>query len=97
MDTERFKAEVAPHLETALVDNGGADRVRKIYGLMSGVIDFIAGWTCCAVVHARRNRSVQFVRAARGEPDLGEDLSHEEIRRIYDLTRLRLDTGSSTS
>ena len=87
MDSETstsFKAEVRPWLESAIERNGGIERVRKIYGLMSGATDFIAGWTAGMVTRERRltGRS---------------DLSHEEIRRIYDLVRLRIDSESSTS
>lgn len=87
MDTEQLKAEVAPHLDEAINDNGGIERVRKIYGMMPATIDFIAGWTCHGVLAARRK-----------QPDRWPPgLTHEEIRRIYDLVRLALDTGSSTS
>ena len=100
MDTEtstRFKAEVKPHLEAAIVANGGIERVRKIYGMMGGVVDFLSGWIAGGVIVDRRNKAIGIVRAARGEPELPEDLSHEEIRRIYDLVRLRLDSESTTS
>jgi hypothetical protein len=29
--------------------------------------------------------------------DLGRPISHEEIRRVYDLVRLAIDTKSATS
>jgi hypothetical protein len=93
MDTEQLKIEVAQHLDAAITENGGIERVRKIYGLMSGVIDFIAGWTCARVLADRRTKAL----AIKDRWPEAPTLSHEEIRRIYDLVRLALDTGSSTS
>ena len=83
MDTEALKKEVRPHLEAAIEANGGIERVRKIYGMMTGVIDFVAGWTAARIVQSRLSHE--------------NKLTHEEIRRVYDLVRLRLDSESSTS
>lgn len=93
MNTEQLKIEVAQQLDRAIADNGGIERVRKIYGMMSSVIDFIAGWTCSAVLADRRAKAL----AVKDRWPEAPTLSHEEIRRIYDLVRLALDTGSSTS
>lgn len=86
-ESTRFKAEIAPHLETAIEANGGVERVRKIYGMMNSVIDFLAGWTSGAVLGARHALDRANVK----------QLTHEETRRIYDLVRLRLESASTTS
>jgi hypothetical protein len=87
MDTEAFKKEVKPHLDSAIADNGGIEQVYKMHSLMPAIVDFIAGWTAKSVQTGRRSFMQTTTR----------DLSQEEIRRIYDLVRLRIDTGSATS
>lgn len=87
MDTEAFKKEVKGHLVAAIEDNGGIDHLRKTHGLMPAIVDFIAGWTAKSVQTGRRSFTQSTTR----------DLNQEEIRRIYDLVRLQLDTGSATS
>lgn len=93
MDTEAFKKYVSPHLEAAITANGGIERVRRIYGLMSSVTDFLAGWTCSNVLRGRAMADA-FLQRPSG---VAVDLTHEEVRRIYDLVRLRISSESSTS
>jgi hypothetical protein len=87
MDVESFKKEVRPCIEVAINSNGGIDNIREMYRAMPSIIDFIAGWVAGSL------RPVQVDRA--GTPHTRYTL--EETRRIYDLVRLRIDSGSSTS
>jgi len=96
MDSEAFKKEIKPHIDSAIEANGGIERVRKIQGLMTSIIDFIAGWVAGSVLATRRSKAAQLVAAAHGTV-MKNDLSHEEVRRIYDLVRLVLTTESLTS
>ena len=91
MDTVAFKLAVKPHLEAAIEANGGLDRIRKLYSAMPGIIDFIAGWTARALWDDEGTPSCY--RFEEHEPRL----TLEEIRRIYDLVRLAIDTESTTS
>jgi hypothetical protein len=85
-ESAAFKTEVKPRLESAIDANGGIDRVRRVYGMMNSLVDFIAGWVCGLVLVERQRFN-----------GLHACLSHEETRRIYDLVRLRLESASSTS
>lgn len=76
-----FKKSVGVQLDIALLDNGGVKRVCEMHRLMPGMIDFIAGW-----VGARL--------AGKGGR---AQLSQEEIRRLYDLVRLRIESESTSS
>ncbi len=87
MDVEKFKAAVRPCLEAVIMANGGIDRVREIYRAMPSFVDFIAGWI------AGLMRPLSFADCATAHLRY----SQEELRRLYDLVRLRLDTESSTS
>ena len=87
MDVENFKREVRPCIEVAIRANGGIDRIREMQRAMPAIIDFIAGWVAGSL------------RPVRGDHMLVEHqhYNQEELRRIYDLVRLRIEAESSTS
>jgi hypothetical protein len=86
MDVEKFKSQVRPVLEAVIAGNGGIDHVREIHRAMPSFVDFLAGWVAGAMRPFTMNDLTNHNR-----------YSQEELRRLYDLVRLRLDTESSTS
>lgn len=93
MDSERFKRFVAPYLTASIDRMGGIDRVRELSReLPEQTIYFVAGVTYGLLINTDQ--------AAWRDKHGGSDtmlFSHEEMRRLLDLVRLRLETESSTS
>ena len=88
MDSDRFKRLVAPYLTASIDRMGGIDRVRVLSReLPEQTIYFVAGVTYGLIDTGTVNET---------RPHFGLD-SHEEMRRLLDLVRLRLETESSTS
>jgi hypothetical protein len=88
MDSDRFKRLVAPYLTASIDRMGGIDRVRMLSReLPEQTIYFVAGVTFGLIDTGTVNEA---------RPHFGLD-SHEEMRRLLDLVRLRLETESSTS
>jgi len=87
MDADQFKKEVKPCIDVAINANGGIDRVREVHRSMPSIIDFISGWVAGSLRPAQAERLFT--------PHLR--YSQEELRRIYDLVRLRIEAESSTS
>jgi hypothetical protein len=88
MDSDRFKRLVAPYLTASIDRMGGIERVRDLSrGLPEQTIYFVAGATYGLIDTVTINEA---------GPRFSLD-SHEEMRRLLDLVRLRLETESSTS
>lgn len=81
-----FKKTINREIDFAIAEHGGMVHVHEMYTLMPGLIDYLAGWVTRSYWIQRQASLLKRVR-----PSL------EETRRIYDLVRLKLDTGSSTS
>lgn len=81
-----FKKTINREIDFAIVEHGGMAHVHEMYALMPGLIDYLAGWVTRSYWIQRQASLLKRVR-----PSL------EETRRIYDLVRLKLDTGSATS
>lgn len=85
-ESTAFKKLIAPMVDGAIEDNGGIEAVRKVHAMMPSLTDFLAGWVA-------RTYWGAFPAAGINE----RKLTQEQVRRIYDLVRLRLDTESLTS
>lgn len=92
MNNELFKKFLAPFVENAVRDIGGLDKVREMHTQMS-MTSFISGWVCGTVI------GVRCIHSWRDPSTVGEitSLTQEEIRRIFDFVRLRLESESTTS
>lgn len=87
MDSDHFKRFVAPYLTTSIDRMGGIDHVRELSReLPEQTIYFVAGVTYGLINGSWRDK--------RGGSDM---FSHEEMRRLLDLVRLRLETESTSS
>lgn len=83
--TREFKILINGFINLAIEDNGGTAYVDKAYAMMPSILDFMAGWVAC--------RYTLWLQASL----MNRRATQEELRRMYDLVRLRLDTGSATS
>jgi hypothetical protein len=82
MDSDHFKRIAAPYLTAAIDRMGGIDRVRELSrDLPEQTIYFVAGVTYGLAANDARPRFD----------------SHEEMRRLLDLVRLRIETESTSS
>lgn len=91
MDSDRFKRLVAPCLAAAIDRMGGIERVRVLSReLPEQTIYFVAGVTYGLIGTGMPNDA---------RPRFGLDGldSHEAMRRLLDLVRLRLETESTSS
>lgn len=98
MNSEAFKAEVKGHLERAIASNGGLSLLQQRYREIPSTCTFLAGWVCAAMTHDRAYKAV--MRGSETYQDALRDftkLSAEAIRRVHDLTRLALESQSTTS
>jgi hypothetical protein len=83
MDSDLFKRVVASYLTESIDRMGGIDRVRELSReLPEQTIYFVAG--------------VTYGLIDGGAESFGLD-AHEEMRRLLDLVRLRLETESASS
>lgn len=101
MNNERFKRFIGRFVDDMLDHMGGEQSVRETYKLtLNEITHYIAGGVFGLVLASARG-VVPFWR-----DDVKEDymyagvhlvLNQEEVRRVLDLVRLRLETGSATS
>lgn len=101
MNNDLFKPFIRPIIERAIDQLGGIEKVQRMFEqLQEPMLYFIAG-----AAHARM---LSVIALTEVEPSAqhritpwrdGKTIDHtpEEIRRILDLVRLRLETGSATS
>lgn len=95
MNNERFKEFIAPIVDHVIGFLGGVDEVREMHTMVS-MTPFVSGWVCGTIL-CMPDFTKQFVkwRGLTGPHKLGFTL--EEIRRIHDFVRLRLESESTTS
>jgi len=86
-EVKEFKLIINREIDFAIQENGGLDFVRDAVTMgVTGMVEFVAGWVARSYwIH----RQASLLKRMR--------LTQEEIRRVHDLVRLKLDTGSTTS
>lgn len=95
MNNEVFKKFIDRHLDAAIVSLGGMVKVREMHAQMP-MTPFVAGY----IVGAVCTNANEFVVRAKWRDDPTSVLvamTMEEIRRVFDYVRLRLETESTTS
>lgn len=95
MNNDVFKKFIDKHTETALASLGGLAKVREMHTQMP-MTPFVAGYVVGAICTNARD---SVVRAKwRDDPtSVLVAMTQEEIRRVFDYVRVRLETESTTS
>lgn len=95
MNNQLFKQFVSRFLDAAVDLLGGVAKVRELHETVPA---FVAGYVCGMIDHAQRG-IIAYWRDDDGErsPPGFHKLTQEEIRRVHDFIRLRLETESTTS
>lgn len=106
MRNDLFKDFVAPYVGAIIEHLGGIDRVRDLHAQMpESILHFVAGGVFGLVADANIGKAEwrdphyqRVVLNRRDHPDYQRVvLNQEEIRRVLDIVRLHLETGSATS
>lgn len=91
MNNEIFKKVIKLYVDDAIEDLGGIDKVRAQHEQWS-MVSFIAGYVVASV-----NREDNDAAIWRDPVTVFDKLNQEEIRRVFDFVRLRLESDSATS
>jgi len=88
MNSDIFKKFLARHVDRAIEELGGLERVRAI----PHVEAIVLGWVCCCIY-----TSPAYERTWRNDDDPAGGFLPGELRRAQDYIRLRIETQSTTS
>ena len=92
MNNEVFKKFIEPYYDFAVQDIG--PQVIKLIGTVDHGVPFVAGH----IVGQIGSELTEGLAADwRDSRQVLDRLTHEEVRRVFDYVRLRLETGSATS